>query len=220
VRAGLITGDGEWVAVDIGTQPAPRPAASPDMSKPSAQRPIGAFIIGDEILSGKRRDAHLGHLIDTLRTRGLALGWALYLGDDRARLGDEFRRSMASDAVVFSFGGIGATPDDHTRQAAAAAAGLPIERHPGAVAEIEAQFGDAAYPKRVMMADLPRAAGLIPNPVNRVPGFFVGEHHFFPASPTWRGRCSTGCWRSATRSGAPSRRSSSPSGSLALARAS
>ena len=103
--------------------------------------------------------------------------------DDRARLEGEFRRSMASNAVVFSFGGIGATPDDQTRQAAAAAAGLPIERHPAAVAEIEAQFGESAYPKRVMMAELPRDAGLIPNPVNRVPGFFVGEHHFFPGFP-------------------------------------
>jgi molybdopterin-biosynthesis enzyme MoeA-like protein len=153
------------------------------MSKPSAPRPIGAFIIGDEILSGKRRDAHLAYVIDTLRARGLALSWALYLGDDRPRLVEELRRSMASDAVVFGFGGIGATPDDHTRQAAAAAAGLPLERHPGAVAEIEAQFGAAAYPKRVMMAELPRDAGLIPNPVNRVPGFFVGEHHFFPGFP-------------------------------------
>lgn len=152
-------------------------------TRTASRRPIGAFIIGDEILSGKRKDSHLSHVIATLRARGLSLSWALYLGDDRERLVDEFRRSMASDAVVFSFGGIGATPDDHTRQAAAAAAALPLERHPGAVAEIEAQFGESAYPKRVMMADLPRDAGLIPNPVNRVPGFFVGEHHFFPGFP-------------------------------------
>jgi len=151
--------------------------------QPARQRPIGAFIVGDEILSGKREDRHLSRVIATLRERGLVLSWALYLGDDRERLIDEFRRSMATDAVVFCFGGIGATPDDHTRQAAAAAAGVPIERHPGAVAEIEAQFGESAYPKRVMMAELPRGAGLIPNPVNRVPGFFVGEHHFFPGFP-------------------------------------
>lgn len=153
------------------------------MNATAGRRPIGIYIIGDEILSGKRRDAHLARVIDTLRARGLALAWALYLGDDRERLIDAFRRSMASDAVVFSFGGIGATPDDHTRQAAAAAAGLALERHPGAVAEIEAQFGESAHPKRVLMADLPRDAGLIPNPVNRVPGFFVGEHHFFPGFP-------------------------------------
>lgn len=153
------------------------------MTEPSPRRPVGVYIIGDEILSGKREDRHLRRVIATLRVRGLHLDWALYLGDDRERLVDELRRSMASDAVVFSFGGIGATPDDHTRQAAAAAADLPLERHPGAVAEIEAQFGESAYPKRVMMAELPREAGLIPNPVNRVPGFFVGEHHFFPGFP-------------------------------------
>jgi molybdopterin-biosynthesis enzyme MoeA-like protein len=153
------------------------------MNSTANRRPIGVFIIGDEILSGKRRDAHLGHVIDTLRARGLTLSWAIYLGDDCDRLVDAFRRSMFSDAVVFSFGGIGATPDDQTRQAAAAAAGVPIERHPGAVAEIEAQFGESAYPKRVLMAELPRDAGLIPNPVNRVPGFFVGEHYFFPGFP-------------------------------------
>ncbi|MCF8192131.1 MAG: competence/damage-inducible protein A [Burkholderiales bacterium] len=148
-----------------------------------SQRPIGAFIIGDEILSGKRQDRHLAHTIAALRARGLALSWAFYLGDDRERLEAEFRRSMSSGAVVFSFGGIGATPDDHTRQAAARAAGVPLERHAAAVALIEAQFGGSAYPKRVLMADLPRDAGLIPNPVNRVPGFSVGDHHFFPGFP-------------------------------------
>ncbi len=149
----------------------------------TSQRAIGAFIIGDEILSGKRQDQHLLHLIQTLRRRGLALAWALYIGDDRSRLTAELRRSMASGAVVFCFGGIGATPDDHTRQAAAAAAGVAIERHPGAVAEIEAQFGESAYPKRVMMGELPAGARLVPNPVNRVPGFSVGDHHFFPGFP-------------------------------------
>jgi len=90
---------------------------------------------------------------------------------------------MATDDIVFSFGGIGATPDDFTRQAAAEAAGLPIERHAGAVAEIEARFGEAAYPKRVLMADFPQGAALIPNPVNRVAGFSLGSHYFMPGFP-------------------------------------
>ena len=146
-------------------------------------RPIGAYIIGDEILSGKREDKHLVRVINTLAERGLMLSWAQYLGDDRERLIGEFRRSLATDALVFSFGGIGATPDDHTRQAAAAAAGVPIERHAGAIALIEQQFGEAAYPKRVLMADFPQGVALIPNPVNRVPGFSLGHHHFFPGFP-------------------------------------
>jgi len=85
--------------------------------------------------------------------------------------------------VVFSFGGIGATPDDRTRQCAARALGRAIERHPQAVAEIEAQFGEAAYPNRVKMAEYPQGASMIPNPYNRVPGFSVGHHHFMPGFP-------------------------------------
>jgi molybdopterin-biosynthesis enzyme MoeA-like protein len=144
---------------------------------------IGVIIIGDEILSGKRQDAHLTQSVATLKARGLTLAWANYLGDDPAQITATLRRTMATDAIVFCFGGIGATPDDHTRQAAAAAANLPIERHAGAVAEIEAQFGENAYPKRVLMADFPQGAALIPNPVNRVAGFSLQRHYFMPGFP-------------------------------------
>lgn len=144
---------------------------------------IGIYIIGDEILSGKRDDKHLSHAIQTLKARGLSLAWAEYLGDDPAKLAANFKRSLASADIVFSFGGIGATPDDFTRQAAAEALSVPIVRHTGAVAEIEAQFGAGAYPKRVLMADFPQGAALIPNPVNRVAGFSVGSHYFLPGFP-------------------------------------
>src|SRR5512142_2438850 len=119
-------------------------------AQPSPVRAIGALIIGDEILSGKRADKHLAHLIGTLAERGLMLDYAQYLGDDRARLTDVLRQSFARGDLVFSFGGIGATPDDHTRQAAAAALGVALERHPDAVAELVARFGDDAYPHRVL----------------------------------------------------------------------
>ena len=144
---------------------------------------FGAIIIGDEILSGKRQDAHLNKIISLLTTRGLSLSWAEYLGDDRTQIAATLRRTMTSQDIVFSFGGIGATPDDQTRQAAAEAAGLPIARHAGAVTEIEERFGEAAYPKRVLMADFPQGAALIPNPVNRVPGFSLGHHYFMPGFP-------------------------------------
>jgi molybdopterin-biosynthesis enzyme MoeA-like protein len=144
---------------------------------------FGVYIIGDEILSGKRADQHLAQAIQILNTRGLSLSWAQYLGDDLAGLTDQFAQSFATTDVVFSFGGIGATPDDYTRQAAAGALNLPIERHAGAVAEIEAQFGEAAYPKRVLMADFPKGADLIPNPVNRVAGFAIHNHYFLPGFP-------------------------------------
>lgn len=144
---------------------------------------FGAFIIGDEIISGKRQDKHFAQVINILAKRGLGLAWCQYLGDDPARITAALRASMASDDIVFCFGGIGATPDDHTRQCAAAAAGLPIARHPGAVAEIEAQYGERAYPKRVLMADFPAGAELIPNPVNRVAGFSLNNHYFMPGFP-------------------------------------
>ena len=149
----------------------------------SDARPIGALIIGDEILSGKRQDKHLPHVIDTLGARGLALDYAQYLGDDRARLTDVLRQTFARGDLVFSFGGIGATPDDHTRQAAAAALGVPLARHPDAVREIEARWGAEAYPHRVLMAEFPAGSAIIPNPYNRVAAFAVGAHHFFPGFP-------------------------------------
>jgi len=144
---------------------------------------IGALIIGDEILSGKRKDGHLPHVIDTLAARGLLLDYAHYVGDDRRRLTALLRDSFAGGDLLFSFGGIGATPDDHTRQAAAAALGVPLERHPEAVAEIEARFGADAYPHRVLMAEFPAGSRIIPNPYNRIAAFSVRDHHFFPGFP-------------------------------------
>jgi molybdopterin-biosynthesis enzyme MoeA-like protein len=90
---------------------------------------------------------------------------------------------LATDDIVFSFGGIGATPDDYTRQCAAAAAGVPLIRHPEAAAEIEARFGETAYPKRMLMADLPQGSRIIPNPYNRIPGFSIKDHYFLPGFP-------------------------------------
>lgn len=144
---------------------------------------IGIYIIGDEILSGKRQDAHLEFVIQALKSRGLQLSWANFLGDIPGQITSLLRASMARGDIVFSFGGIGATPDDYTRQCAADAANLPITRHAGAVAEIEAQYGENAYPKRVLMADFPSGAALIPNPINRVAGFSINEHYFVPGFP-------------------------------------
>ena len=144
---------------------------------------FGVYIIGDEILSGKRKDAHLSKVIELLSSRGLQLSWANYLGDIPEQITSSLKASMARGDIVFSFGGIGATPDDFTRQCAADAAGVPIERHIGAVAEIEAQYGESAYPKRVLMADFPKGCDLIPNPVNRVAGFSIHQHYFVPGFP-------------------------------------
>ena len=145
---------------------------------------FGAFIIGDELLVGKREDKHLAFLIGALARRGLRLGWAHYLGDDPARLTEALARSLASSDVVFSFGGIGATPDDHTRQCAAAALRVPLMLHADAEREIRARFaGQEVTPQRLQMGEFPRGAAIIPNPVNRIPGFSVRDHHFVPGFP-------------------------------------
>lgn len=144
---------------------------------------IGALIIGDEILSGKRQDRHFNFLQETLAKRGLELSWTLIVGDDAKQLERAMRFSMASDDLVFSFGGIGATPDDRTRQTAALVKGVPIVPHPQAIREIEEKFGEAAYPNRILMGYLPEGCRLIPNPVNRVAGFSVDHHHFMPGFP-------------------------------------
>ena len=144
---------------------------------------FGAYVIGDEILVGKRQDKHLSFLIEALARRGLRLSWALYLGDDPERLSGALRRSLASADVVFSFGGIGATPDDHTRQCAAAALNVDLRLHPDAAREIRARFGGEVTPQRLQMGEFPAGARIIPNPVNRIPGFSLREHHFVPGFP-------------------------------------
>jgi molybdopterin-biosynthesis enzyme MoeA-like protein len=144
---------------------------------------FGALIIGDELLVGKRQDKHLPFLIEALAKRGLRLSWAHYLGDEPERLTAALRRSFDSQDVVFSFGGIGATPDDHTRQCAAAALGVSLAIHPDAEREIRARFGGEVTPQRLQMGEFPAGSSIIPNPVNRIPGFTVGDHHFVPGFP-------------------------------------
>ena len=144
---------------------------------------FGLIIVGDEILSGKRQDKHLAKVIELLSARGLALAWSHYVGDDPRRITDILRTAFASGDVVFSCGGIGATPDDHTRQAAAEALGLPLALHPEAEAEIRARFGDEITPQRLQMGVYPVGAEIIPNPFNRIPGFSIHNHFFVPGFP-------------------------------------
>ncbi len=158
---------------------------------------FGLIIIGDEILSGKRQDKHFARVVDLLRARGLQLSWAQYLGDDRQRLTEFLARSFAApNQIVFSCGGIGATPDDHTRQAAAAALGVELELHPEAAALITQRAIDTAAQgqgsadmslpenrQRLKMGEFPRGAQIVPNPYNRIPGFAIRNHYFVPGFP-------------------------------------
>lgn len=146
--------------------------------------PFGALIIGDEIIRGKRQDKHFAKTIEILAARGLKLSWTQYVGDERDRITSALRSTMVTDDIVFSFGGIGATPDDHTRQCAAAATNTALYLHPDAEQEIRARFqGEELTLFRLRMGEFPRGSVIIPNPYNRIPGFTIGRHHFVPGFP-------------------------------------
>ena len=157
---------------------------------------FGVVIVGDEILSGRRADKHLAKVIALLTTRGLELSWAQYVGDDREAIAAVLTRTFASDDIVFVTGGIGATPDDQTRQAAAQARGVDVALHPEAEALIHARIvkmnaeSDNPLPldspehrQRMRMGEFPVGAAIIPNPYNQIPGFSIDAHYFVPGFP-------------------------------------
>jgi molybdopterin-biosynthesis enzyme MoeA-like protein len=135
-------------------------------------------------------------VIELLSARGLALAWARYVGDDRQRIAAVLRDAFAGGDIVFCCGGIGATPDDHTRQAAAAALCVPLELHPRARELIVERMRDMAREQgrafepdrpdnvhRFNMGMFPAGAQIVPNPYNKIPGFSVGDVHFVPGFP-------------------------------------
>ncbi len=145
---------------------------------------FGLIIVGDEILSGKRADKHLSKVIEILGARGLPLAYAEYVGDDPDRITSTLQRAFASGDVVFSTGGIGATPDDHTRQCAARALGVELELHPQAELLIRERMQEMAREQgtlyeadrpdnvhRLNMGVFPVGASIVPNPYNKIPGF-------------------------------------------------
>jgi molybdopterin-biosynthesis enzyme MoeA-like protein len=168
---------------------------------PEVRPEIGLIIVGDEILSGKRADKHMPKMIELLSVRGLSLDWADYVGDSPERITRTLERAFASNSIVFSCGGIGATPDDHTRQCAGKALGVDIMLHPQAEALIRERMQDMAkeqglvyepqHPNnvhRLNMGVFPVGASIIPNPYNKIPGFTCHGHaggavHFVPGFP-------------------------------------
>lgn len=144
---------------------------------------FGLIVIGDEVLNGGRLDKHLAAFKERLGSRGHGLAWYWMLPDEPGVLTEHLRFSLGLGGPVFVCGGIGATPDDLTRGCAARAAGVELTRHPEAVALIEGRFGEAAYPLRIRMAELPAGCDLIPNPFNRIPGFSLRGHWFLPGFP-------------------------------------
>ncbi len=157
---------------------------------------FGLIIIGDEILSGKRADKHLPRVIELMAARGLALSWVRYVGDDPKRITADLQHAFESGDAVISCGGIGATPDDHTRQCAAQALAVPLVLHPQArdlilerMRDIAAERGVPFEPDRddnvhrLNMGVFPDGAQIIPNPYNKIAGFSVRNVHFVPGFP-------------------------------------
>lgn len=148
------------------------------------------IIIGDEILHGTRIDKHFAFFKSALESRGLQLAKVQYLPDDTQMLVTELKRSFEDGLPTFVTGGIGGTPDDHTRQATAAALGLPLTRHTEAqrlIEEVSLKRGDALdsapHQQRLNMADFPTGADIVPNPYNNIAGFSFQEHYFLPGFP-------------------------------------
>ena len=154
------------------------------------QHLFNLIIIGDEILHGSRQDKHFAFFKSLLESRGLKLNQVQYLPDEPELLVKQLRRSFSDGLPTFVTGGIGSTPDDHTRQAAAAALDLPVVRHPEAAKFIEGvtlkrgePLDSPEHAQRLKMADFPEGAELVPNPFNNIAGFSIREHYFFPGFP-------------------------------------
>jgi molybdopterin-biosynthesis enzyme MoeA-like protein len=161
---------------------------------------IHAIIIGDEILSGRRQDKHMFKLISVLQERGLVLNSAEYVGDDLLSIKNVISRTFATfnneDDVVICFGGIGATPDDRTRQAVALATSKDLILFEEAkfliqkrIAEMHlegkapADFNHPENLQRLKMGEFPQGSELVPNSYNHIPAFSLGNHYFLPGFP-------------------------------------
>lgn len=160
------------------------------------QQKIRLIIIGDEILSGRRQDKHFFKLIELLSQRGLQLNGAEIVSDDLDDIAAVLKRSFATPDIVFCCGGIGATPDDQTRQAAAKALGVELRLHPEAALLIAERCADnerngqgsadmtlPENQQRLQMGVFPVGADIVPNPYNKIPGFFINNHTFMPGFP-------------------------------------
>ena len=142
---------------------------------------IHLVIIGDEILSGKREDKHFKKALDVTKQNNYVIKSVSYIPDSKHEIQSKIEN--LKDKIVFCFGGIGATPDDHTRSSAAKAHQKALTRHADAAKLIEDKFGKEAYPKRILMADLPDGSELIPNEINMIPGFYINKKFFMPGFP-------------------------------------
>ncbi|MBK5927828.1 competence/damage-inducible protein A [Rhodobaculum claviforme] len=144
------------------------------------------LVIGDEILSGRTRDANMHHLAGELAGRGIVLREVRIVPDDHAGIVAALDALRGAHDHVFTSGGIGPTHDDITADAVAAAFGVPIDVRDDARALLEAHYarsGMALNAARLRMARIPEGACLIDNPVSAAPGFSIGNVHVMAGVP-------------------------------------
>jgi molybdopterin-biosynthesis enzyme MoeA-like protein len=139
------------------------------------------LIIGTEILNRRRTDAHFDFVSKALADKGHKLTGSFIIEDDPALIIQTIKFIASQEnPVLFSFGGIGSTPDDHTRKCAAIALrNGDFVVHKEAKKIIEKKLGADAYPHPIKMAELPKGANLLDNPVNKMPAFSLDERYYF-----------------------------------------
>jgi molybdopterin-biosynthesis enzyme MoeA-like protein len=140
-----------------------------------------ACIIGSEILNGRRVDKHFDFLKNELQKYGHELFASFIIKDDKELI-KKIYQLVKDDkkSVMFSFGGIGATPDDLTRAIAAEVfTSKALKRNKKFEKDIIDRFGEDAFPHRINMSDLPQNSELLFNPVNNMSGFSLENRYFF-----------------------------------------
>ncbi len=146
-----------------------------------------AVIIGSEILNNTRKDKHFDFIRDELDKYGHELFASFIIKDDVELIKQTYELiKKDKKSVLFSFGGIGSTPDDLTRAISADIfTSKPLQTNQKFKQDIIDRFGDEAYPHRIHMADIPVDAKLISNPVNNMSAFYLEDRFFFvPGFPS------------------------------------
>ena len=144
------------------------------------------LVIGDEILSGRTRDANMHHLAGRLTEIGIDLREVRIVSDDQAAIVAAANALRAGRDTVFTSGGIGPTHDDITADAIGAAFGVPVDVRDDARALLAAHYegtGRELNAARLRMARIPEGATLIDNPVSIAPGFTMGNVHVMAGVP-------------------------------------
>jgi molybdenum cofactor synthesis domain-containing protein len=154
---------------------------------PTDTMPTAAMlVIGDEILSGRTRDANMHHLAKALTDHGIRLEEVRIVADVHARIVAAVRALSSGHAHLFTSGGIGPTHDDITADAVAEAMGAALDVRDDARAILQAHYdrqGMEMNDARLRMARIPDGATLIDNPISAAPGFTLGNVHVMAGVP-------------------------------------